>query len=57
MKDYKELFYRSQATIADAIENLENISEQLKKCMQDCENDIISENNKVIYLNNKNEGS
>lgn len=42
---YKELFYKSQASIADAIDELEDTLEKLKKCMLECEKDIISEKN------------
>ena len=51
MVDYKELFYRSQAVIADTIEKFELISDELKKCMQDCEEKIISEDNKITIIN------
>lgn len=53
MTSYKELFLKSQAIIADAIENLEIISYELKKCMQECENEVISEESKIIEINNK----
>ncbi len=41
MPDYKELFYASQAEIADTIEKLENITESLKSFMCSCEDNII----------------
>lgn len=44
---YRELFYKSQAAIADTIESLENLSEQLKKIMNECEDEIISDNNNI----------
>lgn len=53
MSSYKELFLKSQAIIADAIENLEIISDELKKYMQKCEDEIISEENKIIDINDK----
>lgn len=53
MTTYKELFYNSQAEIANAIDNLENILESLKRCMQECEDEAIPEENKIIEINNK----
>ena len=53
MLSYKELFLKSQCIIADAIENLEAISEELKKCMLNCEEGIISEEDKIINIDNK----
>ncbi len=53
MLGYKELFLKSQALIENTIENLEIISNELKKCMQECEDEVISEENKVININNK----
>lgn len=53
MSSYKELFLKSQGVIADTIENFEVILEELKKCMQDCEDEVISEENKIIEINNK----
>lgn len=53
MTSYKELFLKSQAIIANTIENLEIISDELKKCMQDCEEEVISVENKVIDINSK----
>ncbi len=44
MPDYKSLFYKSQAEIADSIEILEALSLKLIKCMQYCEDNIIEEN-------------
>lgn len=55
MSSYKELFLKSQGVIADTIENLEIILEELKKCMQDCEDDVISGENKIIEINDKND--
>ena len=40
MSSYRELFSKSQATIANTIEDLEIILEELKKCMLECEDDI-----------------
>ncbi|HEZ7986675.1 MAG TPA: hypothetical protein RWO09_07045 [Ruminococcus sp.] len=53
MLSYKELFFKSQAIIADTIESLEIIIEKLKKCMQECEDEVISEENKIIDINSK----
>lgn len=53
MTTYKELFLKSQAIIASTIENLEIIADELKKCMQECEDEIISEENKIIDINDK----
>ncbi len=41
MLNYKDLFYKSQAIIADVIEHLDAISYELKKYMQECEEEII----------------
>lgn len=50
MPDYKDLFYKSQAEIADAIEMLDAMKQQLLECMQYCEDGILDdedgENNK-----------
>jgi len=43
MADYKELYYESQAKIADMIEKLEEMTEELKKLMRENEEKIISE--------------
>lgn len=56
MPDYKELFYKSQAAIADTIEKLDLLSAQLKVFMQDCEEEAVSEKEKIIMIN-KQEGS
>ena len=53
MTSYKELFIKSQAMIADIIDKLEIISEELKKCMQECENEVISGENKIVEVNKK----
>ena len=44
MIDYKELYYESQAKIADIIEKLEEMSQELKNFMQESEEKVISEN-------------
>lgn len=49
MLDYKELFYRSQVEIANAISDLDFISDKLKKCMQKCEQEIIAAENYDEY--------
>lgn len=43
MPDYKELYYKSQAALADVMETLDNLKEQLRWCMMDCEECVISE--------------
>lgn len=53
MLGYKELLLKSQAIITNTIENLEIISNELKYCMQECENEVISEENKIIDINSK----
>lgn len=53
MSGYKELFLKSQAIIADAIEKLELISDELKQCMLKCEEDIIIEKNKIIKIDSQ----
>ncbi len=53
MLSYKELFLQSQAIITNAIENLEVISDELKKCMLNCEEDILSEKDKIIKIDSK----
>ena len=50
MISYKDLFYKSQTAIADTIEKLDLISTELKKCMQECEDEIIPEDDKVINI-------
>ena len=50
MPDYKELFYKSQAAIADTIEKLDLLSAQLKVFMQDCEEEAVSEKEKIIMI-------
>ncbi len=51
MSNYKKLFYESQAVVADTIEKLEFIINELKRHMQDCEEEVISEENKIININ------
>ncbi len=43
MQNYKQLFYQSQAALADAIKNLEKLTQELKECMQACEETVITE--------------
>ncbi len=43
MPDYKELFYKSQAALADAIEAIEQLTDQLRDCMEECEEKVIAE--------------
>ncbi|MGN0612867.1 MAG: hypothetical protein ACI4JB_03125 [Porcipelethomonas sp.] len=51
MPDYKELFYKSQITIADTIEKLDMISKELKEKMMEYEDEIISsETNNGIHV-------
>lgn len=55
MADYKYLYYKSQAEIANTIDILEQITDNLKKCMLDCEETIMTaENDIVIYKINEN---
>ncbi len=42
MLDYKELYFRSQAALAKAIETLEELAEELSWCMKSCEDAVIS---------------
>lgn len=53
MTSYKELYLKSQAVIADAIENFEVTTYKMKKCMQECEDEVISGENKIIEINDK----
>ena len=55
MDKYKELFYKSQAGMADAIDNLEEILYELKVCMIECEEQVISDNNTEIRVITENE--
>lgn len=48
MADYKELFYKSQAKIADVVEELDRLSDMLKKHMIDMEEITVDENDKKI---------
>ncbi len=41
MPDYKELYYQSQAELADAIELLQNVIRKLAIRMQYCEDRIL----------------
>jgi hypothetical protein len=45
MPDYKELFYISQKAINDTIDTIEEIKAFLIKCMQECEDEIVSDDN------------
>ncbi len=42
MSDYKELFYQSQAKLADAIDELDSLSQSLKEFMVEAEESVIS---------------
>ncbi|MCM1227239.1 MAG: hypothetical protein NC320_07420 [Clostridium sp.] len=50
MTDYKELFYKSQAKIADVIEELDGMSQLLKDFMNECEEKVISDEDKNIEI-------
>lgn len=50
MNKYKELFYKSQAEMADAIKNLEEILCDLKMCMIECEEQVISDDSTEIHV-------
>ena len=52
MSSYKNLFYKSQAEIADAIDDIEKILESLKKCMSEFEECVMSEETSIVYINN-----
>lgn len=51
MADYKYLYYKSQAENADTIDALEQITNNLKKYMLDCEETIMSSENNIIIIN------
>ena len=61
MKNYKELFYDSQAEIADIIDNLDKLSLRLKHKMQNYEDYVceIEENRSktIDVLNSQTDGS
>ncbi len=42
MTNYKELYFRSQAALAKAIETIEELAEELSWCMKSCEDAVIS---------------
>ncbi|MBR0485130.1 MAG: hypothetical protein IJJ69_10170 [Oscillospiraceae bacterium] len=44
MSDYKELFYQSQAELADIEEKLKRIVLKIQRVMREAEEEIISEN-------------
>lgn len=54
MPDYKQLFYKSQAEIADMIDELSLLENRLKDFMSDCEDKILDNNSgkqeKIIKL-------
>ena len=53
MPDYKELFYRSQAEIADITDILEKLEIRLKSFMAECEEIILDDSDdreKIINL-------
>ncbi len=43
MPNYRELYFKSQAALADAIEALENLQKELIDCMNECEEAVISD--------------
>lgn len=43
MPNYKELCFKSQAALADAIEALEALQKELIACMKECEEAVISD--------------
>lgn len=45
MPNYKELYFQSQAALADAIDTLDKLREQLIRCMQQCEEEATSGEN------------
>ena len=55
MPDYKQLFYRSQAEIADIIEQLSQLEERLKEHMLECEEKVVGDENndskRIININ------
>ncbi len=53
MADYKQLYFKSQAEIADTIDILEQIINNLKKYVLDCEETIMSSENIIIIINPK----
>lgn len=52
MIDYKELFYKSQAKIADVIDELDCMSRSLKDFMNECEEKVIVDEDKNIEMKN-----
>jgi len=53
VSSYKKLFYKSQSEIADAIDNIEKILSALKKCMIECEDEVMLMENRIINIENK----
>ncbi len=51
MNNYKELFYRSQAKMADTIEKIDLLSAQLKAFMCDMEELIVNNETITIHIN------
>lgn len=43
MPNYKELYFKSQAALADAVETLDKLREQLCSCMVQCEEAVIAD--------------
>lgn len=43
MPNYKELYFKSQAALADAIAALESVQKELIACMNECEETVISD--------------
>lgn len=54
MVNYKELFYRSQAKLAEAIEQMDLMSAQLKVFMCDAEECVIHQNEITVHLSDEN---
>ncbi len=42
MENYKQLYFQSQAALANAIETLEKLTEELRWCMNSCEDAVIT---------------
>lgn len=55
MLDFKELFYASQAEIADTLEQLQDTENRLRFFLQSCEEQVITKNITMTVNNNKND--
>lgn len=51
MPDYKELFYKSQASIEDTLDILDEIRASLIEFMQECEEKVISDDDSNLSEN------